>query len=65
MLEGSNRSRVTEVATSSARDRFEAGLNETACGGRGPMGAQAKRRRPKNVFRVPCGCARCKSIDDE
>jgi hypothetical protein len=30
MLEGSNRSRVTGVATGSARDLFEAGLNEAA-----------------------------------
>src|SRR6185437_8151828 len=31
MLEGSNRSRVTDLAASSARDLFEAGLNEAAC----------------------------------
>jgi hypothetical protein len=30
MLEGSNRSRVTDIAKSSARDLFEAGLNEAA-----------------------------------
>ena len=31
MLEGSNRLRVTDLAASSARDLFEAGLNEAAC----------------------------------
>jgi hypothetical protein len=30
MLEGSNRSRVTGIAPNSARDLFEAGLNEAA-----------------------------------
>jgi len=30
MLEGSNRSRVTGIAANSARDLFEAGLNEAA-----------------------------------
>jgi hypothetical protein len=30
MLEGSNRSRVTRIAPNSARDLFEAGLNEAA-----------------------------------
>jgi hypothetical protein len=32
MLEGSNRSRVTDLAARSARDLFEAGLNEAASG---------------------------------
>jgi hypothetical protein len=32
MLEGSNRSRVAGIAANSARDLFEAGLNEAACG---------------------------------
>jgi hypothetical protein len=31
MLEGSNRSRVTGIAANTARDLFEAGLNEAAC----------------------------------
>jgi hypothetical protein len=30
MLEGSNRSRVTTLSANSARDLFEAGLNEAA-----------------------------------
>jgi hypothetical protein len=30
MHEGSNRSRVTHIAADSARDLFEAGLNEAA-----------------------------------
>lgn len=51
----SNRSRVTNVATLSARDLFEAGLNEAACRWLGPMGARTGRRRPDNVFCAPCG----------
>jgi hypothetical protein len=38
MQEGSNRSRLTDLAASSALDLFEAGLNEAACCRPKPMG---------------------------
>ena len=44
ILEGSNRSRVADLAASPARDLFEAGLNEAASCERGPMGARSRRR---------------------
>src|SRR6267378_8275886 len=42
--EASNGSRVTEVTPCSARDRFEAGLNEAACCWLSPMGVEGRRR---------------------
>ena len=43
--EGSNRARITSIAAGSARDRFEAGLNEAASCLTRPMGTQAQRRQ--------------------
>ena len=45
MHEGSNRSRVTHIAVGSARDLFEAGLNEAAWYRPSPMGVRDERRR--------------------
>ncbi|MCP1845999.1 hypothetical protein ACVIHI_008540 [Bradyrhizobium sp. USDA 4524] len=44
ILEGSNRSRVKDLAASRARDLFEPGLNEDASCGHGAMGARSERR---------------------
>ena len=42
MPEASNWSRVTDIAPRSARDQFEAGLNEAACCRARPMGVSAR-----------------------
>jgi hypothetical protein len=63
--EASNRSRVTDVTPCSARDRFEAGLNEAAyCGlGPAPMGAEGRQWAQRKAQDTPEDF-RERSIDD-
>jgi len=55
IIEGSNRSRVTDLAASAARDLFEPGLNEAASWGPRPMGVRSTRRRRDVTRCLPCG----------
>jgi hypothetical protein len=54
--EASNGSRVTEVTPCSARDRFEAGLNEAACCWLSPMGVEGRRRARRKAAHKQMVC---------